>query len=155
MANGKYLIKRKWFTQDAFARREQLTTDVAIGGPLDDYLHNALQLKAQPLPPFRRVRYDINIESIHTGNIFSILYDRCTLLDIPDVVLCQCELEYIKTRTAFFPKETEVLNDIDHLARWIEILLTDHQLSSHRSTYSKLSFLRDTVADNVRSVNST
>ncbi|MGH3885486.1 MAG: hypothetical protein ACRDSZ_02780 [Pseudonocardiaceae bacterium] len=149
------MIKRKWFTQDAFARREQLTTDVAIGGPLDDYLHNALQLKAQPLPPFRRVRYDINIESIHTGNIFSILYDRCTLLDIPDVVLCQCELEYIKTRTAFFPKETEVLNDIDHLARWIEILLTDHQLSSHRSTYSKLSFLRDTVADNVRSVNST
>lgn len=144
--NGKYLIKRKWFTQDAFARREQLTTDVTIEGPLDDYLHNTLHLKAKPLPPFRRVRYDINIESTHTGNLFSILYDRCTLLDTPDVILCQCELEYIKTRTAFLPEETEVLNDFDHLERWIETLLTDHQLSSHRSTYSKLSFLRDAVA---------
>lgn len=150
MTNGKYLIKRKWFTQDAFARREQLTTDVTIEGPLDDYLHNTLHLKAHPLPPFRRVRYDINIESTHTGNIFSILYDRCTLLDDPDVVLCQCELEYIKTRTAFLPKETEVLNDFGHLERCIEAILTGHQLSSHRTTYSKLSFLRDTVAGNVR-----
>ncbi|MGQ0776601.1 MAG: hypothetical protein ACT4NY_19610 [Pseudonocardiales bacterium] len=150
MVNGKYLLKRKWFTQDAFARREQLTTDIAIEGPLDDYLHNTLYLKTQPLPPFRRIRYDINVESTHTGNLFSILYDRCILLDTPDVILCQCELEYIKTRTAFLPKETEVLNDFDHLTRWIETLLTDHQLSNHRTTYSKLSFLRDTVAGNLR-----
>ncbi|MGH3939382.1 MAG: hypothetical protein ACRDTG_12240 [Pseudonocardiaceae bacterium] len=146
MVNGKYLIKRKWFTRDTFARREQLTTDVDIEGPLDDYLHNMLYLKAQPLPPFRRVRYDINIESTHTGNIFCILYDRCILLDPPNTILCQCELEYIKTRTAFLPRETEVLTDFDHLARWIETLLTDHHLDSHRSTYSKLSFLRDAVA---------
>lgn len=107
MVNGKYLIKRKWFTQDAFARREQLTTDVDIEGPLDDYLRNTLHLPAQPLPPFRRIRYDINIESTHTGNIFSILYDRCTLLDAPDVALCQCELEYIKPAPHFFPRKSK------------------------------------------------
>ncbi|MGH8905668.1 MAG: hypothetical protein ACRD0K_03955 [Egibacteraceae bacterium] len=144
--DGRHIVKRKWFTEDAFARRERLTAGAAVGGSLEGYLCDVLRVQARRLPSFRRVRYDVNIESVLTGHVFCILFDRCGLLDAPDIVLSQCEVEYVRSRTAVPPSESDVLREIDDLAWWLQAFLEEHELSSQRSCYSKLTFLREVVA---------
>lgn len=143
--NGTYLIKRKWFTKDTFARHEHITPETALDRPLTDHVRDVLHLDGQPLPPFRRLRYDINLESTHTGHVFTVLFDRCTLLDAPDVTLCQCEIEYVTTRTVLTPNADLVHHEINHLAQQVEHILAEHTVATTRSAYSKLSFLRHSV----------
>ena len=51
------------------------------------------------MPPFQRVRYDVQCESMRTGHVYGIFFDRCSLLAAPEVVLSQCELEYRRSRS--------------------------------------------------------
>lgn len=60
--------------------------------------------------------------------------------------LIQCELEYIRTRSALRQAEAVVLEELEEVARWLEQFLAAEGLSSERGVYSKLSFLRDAVA---------
>ncbi len=98
------------------------------------------------MPPFRRVRYDVNLESIASGHLYAALFDRVTLLARPDLALVQCELEYRRSRTVLPPDEPAVLAELDRLGDWLETFLAKRGLATDRGSYSKLSFLRDTVA---------
>jgi hypothetical protein len=80
-------------------------------GDLDDYVRDVLKLGARRMPTFRRIRYDINVESLATGNYIGIFFDRCHLTDRPGVVMCQCEIEYCRTRSLLPPPEDSVLTD--------------------------------------------
>ncbi|MBX7267516.1 hypothetical protein KIF24_16765 [Micromonospora sp. Llam7] len=139
-------MKRKWFTTDSFARREQLTDLPPIDGSLDDYVHDVLRLQARRLPTFRRIRYDVNVESLSTGHYYGVFFDRCHLTEQPTQAMSQCEVEYCNSRTTRPPDEAEVLSEIERVAIWVGTILDDHNLPTTRSHYSKLSYLRDAVA---------
>jgi hypothetical protein len=99
------------------------------------------------MPPFRRIRYDVNLESRHTGNIFGIFFDRCTVVDNPSSVMCQCEIEYVKSRTALPPDDEQAIAELEHVVAWTQQTLAALGIDAARTFYSKLSFLEDnTVA---------
>lgn len=144
--DGTYVQKRKYFTEDRVLRREQLTYGVLPETSLEDYVQRELGLQTRALPHFRRIRYDVNLESTRTGACFSILFDRCTLLDQPHHALVQCELEYTSSRSLAPPAEHDVLTDMEKVARWLETFLEQREQGVRRGAYSKLSFLRDVTA---------
>ena len=121
--NG-FQLKRKQFDSDALKRRERLTSDIHPDRPLDAYVRDVLHLQARQLPPFRRIRYDIMMESAATGNRYSILLDRCTLHQDASQVLTQCEIEYRRTRSVLHVSEESVLNELTALCDWTTHFLT-------------------------------
>lgn len=145
--DGKHLVKRKWYANDAFDRRESHTYGVAITEEdFDRYISEELGVTAIRLPSFRRVRYDVNFESTRTGHVYGIFFDHCSLVDARDVVLHQCELEYLRSRIAVEPDEKAVLEEIEMIADWLEAFLRDKGLNDARGYYSKRTFLKDAVA---------
>jgi hypothetical protein len=144
--DGKNLVKRKWFTHDTFNRRETHTYGVQPPNGFDDYLRTELGVSATRLPPFRRVRYDVNFESTRTGHVYGIFFDHVSLLDRPDIMLSQCELEYLRSRTVIEPEEQDVLDEIADTALWLEAFLREQGMTDQRGYYSKMTFLLDTVA---------
>jgi hypothetical protein len=145
--DGKQLMKRKWYAQDTFSRREQHVYGLQVAPhEYGHYIRTELGVDIRPLPPFRRVRYDVNFESMRTGHVFGIFFDHCSLYDAPDVVLSQCELEYLRTRGPLVPDETAALAELEDLAGWLEGYLARHGLPNERTFYSKRTFLKDAVA---------
>ncbi|WP_328915061.1 MULTISPECIES: hypothetical protein [unclassified Streptomyces] len=144
--DGRNLVKRKWYTADTFSRRESHTYGVDAEDGFDAYVRDELKVVSTRLPSFRRVRYDVNFESTRTGHVYGIFFDHVSLIDAPDVVLSQCELEYLRSRTAVEPDAGAVLTEIDEIARWLEAYLGEHGLNNERGYYSKLTFLLDSVA---------
>lgn len=144
--DGKNLVKRKWFAADSFNRRETHTYGVQPPDGYEAYLRDELAVSAVRLPPFRRVRYDVNIESARTGHVYGIFFDQVNLVDAPDLALYQCELEYLRSRTVIEVHEDDVLTEIAEIAAWLEKFLREHGISDERGVYSKLSFLLDCVA---------
>jgi hypothetical protein len=138
-----FQLKRKQFEADALTRRETLTGDVHPDRPRDAYVRDTLHRQARRLPTFRRVRYDILMESAATGNRYSILLDRCTLHDDPDDVLAQCEIEYRRTQSVLPLSEDSILGELNALCDWTANFLSQHLVSYEIGYYSKLSFLRD------------
>jgi len=143
--DGKNLMKRKWFAADSFERREEHTYGLVPEHGFDAYLRDELRVSATKLPAFRRIRYDVNFESARTGHVYGIFFDHVSLLDATDVVLNQCELEYLRTRSAVEPDEAEVLVEIEEIAVWLEAFLAEHGLDNNRGYYSKMTFLLDSV----------
>ncbi|MEV0174407.1 hypothetical protein AB0I00_25195 [Streptomyces sp. NPDC050803] len=145
--DGKQLMKRKWYAEDTFSRRESHTYGLDIEpGKYGHYIRTELGVEIRPLPPFRRVRYDVNFESVRTGHVYGIFFDHCSLYGAKDVVLSQCELEYLRTRSPLEPDEDAALAEFEVLAGWLEGYLTEHGLPAERSFYSKRTFLKDAVA---------
>jgi hypothetical protein len=142
---GTYWIKRKQFTTDALIRPETISGPIQPQQALDAYVRDVLELEARPLPPFRRIRYDIMLESIRTGNHYCIMFDRCTVHHSPDETLVQCEIEYIRSRRVLPFDETDVLDEFHALTAWCGSFLTGQGISSSAGYYSKLSFLRDVI----------
>ncbi|MEW1699089.1 hypothetical protein ACIQCR_31515 [Streptomyces sp. NPDC093249] len=147
-----HVLKRKWFTEDTFARREELVhgIDIAPDG-FATYLRDELGLQAKALPPFQRVRYDIQCESMRTGHVYGIFLDRCSLLEEPETVLSQCELEYLRSRSILPRHEAEVLTEMDRVGTWLHARLAAGGWGADRTFYSKRSFLRDAVTDRLNS----
>lgn len=146
-ADGGHVLKRKWFDQDALARREQLHPGITVQPDgFAEYLHSRWGLQVRAMPPFRRVRYDVQCESMATGHIYSIIFDRCSLLAAPEVVLSQCEMEYRRSRGIVDHDESEVLHEMDRVNRWLLAYLSDLGLATETTFYSKLSFLRHVIA---------
>lgn len=145
--DGTYILKRKRFTRDAVSRLEHTTKGLAIDGPLTDYVRDHLKLQARQLPAFRRIRYDLNIESTRTGDIFALVYDRCHLLEQPTTVLAQAEIEYISTRTVLDTYGHEIKDELERLARWVQSLLGDRGIDTAPDVYSKLSWLKHVSRD--------
>jgi hypothetical protein len=144
--DGKNLVKRKWYKADTFSRRESHTYGVRPEQGFDAWVRDELKVEATRLPSFRRVRYDINFESARTGHVYGIFFDHVSLLDAPEVMLSQCELEYLRSRTVVEPDEDAVLTEMDEIARWLEAFLREYGLNDERGYYSKLTFLLDSVA---------
>ncbi|WP_405948834.1 hypothetical protein OG588_22245 [Streptomyces prunicolor] len=145
--DGKNILKRKWFAEDSFARREELThgVDVTPDG-YADHLTAELGLTVRAMPPFRRVRYDVQCESLRTGHIYGVFFDHCQLLDAPDVVLSQCEIEYLRSRNLLDAEEGEVVAEMDRVDAWVRGFLADRGWAKERTFYSKRTFLRDVLA---------
>lgn len=142
-----HVLKRKWFTKDAFARREELTSGLELSpDQFETYLSGVLGLQVLAMPPFQRVRYDIQCESMRTGHIYGIFLDRCSLLAAPEVVLSQCELEYLRSRSILDHDQDGVLREMGRIDNWLCTYLTTRGWTNERTFYSKRSFLRDAVA---------
>ncbi|KAB7835541.1 hypothetical protein [Streptomyces mobaraensis] len=146
-ATAGFLLKRKWFAQDTFARREELTfgVDVAPDG-FEEYLRGKLGLQVRALPAFQRVRYDIQCESMRTGHVYGVFFDHCSLESAPEVVLSQCELEYLRSRSILDLEPDGVLREMERINDWLDGYLADRGWASGPTFYSKRSFLRDVVA---------
>ena len=98
--DGSWGIRRKWFTADAVIRREELTGGLDLGPDPD--LRVVIRDRYGLAPSwggcYRRVRYNVLLESLRSGHVFSIMFDRCTDFAgrVPD--LYQAEVEYIHSR---------------------------------------------------------
>jgi hypothetical protein len=112
--DGGHVLKRKWYAEDAFARREKLYPELDVP-PIgfEGHLRNPLGLQVTAMPPFR---YDVQCESMTTGHIYGIFLDHCSLLDAPDVVLSQCE--------------DEVLAWMERISTWLELYLNARGLAT-------------------------
>ncbi|MEU6346874.1 hypothetical protein ABZ883_38700 [Streptomyces sp. NPDC046977] len=142
-----HVLKRKWFTEDAFARREAITPGLDIAPDrFEAYLTDELGLQVQAMPPFQRVRYDIQCESMRTGHVYGIFLDRCSLLAAPEVALSQCELEYLRSRSVLDHGQDGVLSEMARINVWLRDYLASRGWATYHTFYSKRSFLRDTVA---------
>ncbi|MGW1812908.1 hypothetical protein ACWCQM_04900 [Streptomyces sp. NPDC002125] len=146
--DGKHLLKRKWYAEDTFDRRESHTygLDLADDGGFERHILEELKVEAVRLPSFRRVRYDVNFESVRTGHVYGIFFDHCSLVEAREVTLNQCELEYLRSRVAVEPDPDEVLVEMEGIALWLEGFLRAHGLNDTRGFYSKRTFLKDAVA---------
>ncbi|MER6431688.1 hypothetical protein ABT272_28775 [Streptomyces sp900105245] len=142
-----HVLKRKWFTEDAFARREELITGIDVTADhFESYLSEDLGLQVRAMPPFQRVRYDIQCESMRTGHVYGIFLDRCWLMEAPEVVLSQCELEYLRSRSVLDQDQDEVLHEMERINDWLRSYLTSRRWATEHTYYSKRSFLRQVVA---------
>lgn len=146
-----HVLKRKWFTEDTFARREELTPGLDITPDrFEAYLSEELGLQARAMPPFQRVRYDIQCESMRTGHVYGIFLDRCSLLAAPEIVLSQCELEYLRSRSVLDHDhdhdQDEVLSEMERIDDWLHGYVSARGWATEHTFYSKRSFLRDAVA---------
>ncbi|HEU4321623.1 MAG TPA: hypothetical protein VFS21_00605 [Roseiflexaceae bacterium] len=104
-ARGTYIIKKKVYAEDSLIRKEYRQREVTIVGALDEYLREHFpSIVYRQLPHFRRIRYDVDIESLVTGNIYSVMFDRSTVRDQEYPPLVQCEVEYLQTRSCYPPR---------------------------------------------------
>ncbi|MEV0039452.1 hypothetical protein [Streptomyces sp. NPDC050804] len=86
---GGHVLKRKWFTEDAFARREQIQKVEVRPDAFEEYLRSERGLQVRAMPPFKRIRYDVQLESMTTGHVYGIMSDHCSLLAAPEIALSQ------------------------------------------------------------------
>jgi hypothetical protein len=140
--DNKYFLKQKLFSKDQLSRIEKRTYNVTIKSDFELYLANQFpNYKFSKLSPFRRKRYDANIESLDTGNLYSIMFDRCVLMDRPEIQLVQCEIEYLKTRSA--QPTRKVLSELELVYKYVRGELAKLGIPATPTFYSKLSFLKD------------
>ncbi|MGW6405470.1 hypothetical protein [Streptomyces sp. NPDC055134] len=61
-----------------------------------------------------------------TGHVYGIFLDRCSLLAAPEVVLSQCELEYLRSRSILDHDQDEVLVEMKRIDSWLCEYLAIH-----------------------------
>ena len=102
-----YLIRRKRYARDQVLRREDLTQapELTAGpGDLPQVIRDRYGLTPAWGATYRRIRYNVMLESLRTGHVFSIMYDRCTAEHAAD--LTQAEVEYVRSRTLYAEQPT-------------------------------------------------
>lgn len=142
--NGTWIIRRKRFTADAEMRHEDLTEGVVLGPNPDLTAVIADRWGLRPAwgGVYRRVRYNVLLESLVSGHVFSIMLDRCT--DRAGLVdpLHQVEVEYVRTRT-LRPVDLGLLHgEYEQLVAFTREFLASHGVASLEDHWSKLSWLR-------------
>jgi hypothetical protein len=141
-ASGKYILKRKIYTADALIRKEFRQREIDITTTFEDYLLAHFPgLAFRKLPPFRRVRYDVDFESLDTGNIYSVMFDRCAIMEFDCTPLLQCEVEYIQTRSCHQP--IRVLDELEQVNLFVHAFLIRQAAQPIPTYYSKLTYLKD------------
>lgn len=141
---GGHVIKRKQFTQDGLARYETKTTvteELTTVGAMQSYLR-LLGLDVSYLGEFVRTRFDNNVESIHTGHIYSIMADRCVFPAHPGTVLQQLEIEYLRSRGSERDHHGEMIDELNSLRGWTIRHLANHAITAQPGFLSKYTFLR-------------
>jgi hypothetical protein len=142
--SGSYVVSRKLFRADGSRRRTE-STYLGVTVPDDDiagYLATAYpDLVVRALPPYTRVRFDINVESTRTGHIYGVAVDRVTV-DGSGETLRQVEVEYLRSRVHDGLDRDTVDPEMDRLTGLIQEELTRIGVANEQTDVSKLSFLR-------------
>jgi hypothetical protein len=138
-----YLIRRKRYTRDQMLRREDLPPApelTADSRDLPQVIRDRYGLTPTWGATYRRVRYNVMLESLRTGHIFSIMYDRCTTQHAAD--LTQAEIEYVRSRTLHASSQPQILSQLSELRTWTRDLLTTSGIAHTEDHMSKLTWLR-------------
>lgn len=138
-----YLIRRKRYPRDQVLRREDLTPApelTAEPGDLAQVIHDRYGLTPAWGATYRRIRYNVILESLHTGHVFSIMYDRCTAEHAADLI--QAEVEYLRSRTLRASSQRQILSQLSELRDWTRDLLATTGISHTEDQMSKLTWLR-------------
>ena len=145
-ANDKVAIKQKWFEKNAELRKESIVYDIALESR--DYEAKAREMaggEVKRLAPFRRKRFDVNFESLDTGNIYGVYFDICRSLDDPSrFAFSQCEVEYCRSRTFFDYRE--VMEEYETVCAFVQNFLKQQGVPFEQNLYSKLDFARETYS---------
>jgi hypothetical protein len=147
--DGRNTVKRKIFTEDADERVELRNRGVDCGPDLEAYVRDVMGLTPAWSASFRRVRYDISVEAITSGNVIVISYDRCTIVDgsgrpVPGAPeLTQCEMEYIYCQTLAEATFDSVRQDLDRLRELMSCYFDQRGIENYQRHESKLTFLRN------------
>lgn len=144
-SDGRMTVKRKRFLEDSEIRQETLTAHVELSlAQTEAYAKKECGDQIRALPPFRRKRFDVNLESLETGNVFGIFLDICRPLDDDQHALYQCEVEYLRSRT--MGPIHHVVEEYEQVCAFTKTFLMTEQTSFVEGYYSKLSFLQDYTA---------
>jgi hypothetical protein len=139
-----YLIRRKRYPRDQVLRREDLTPapelTAAEPGDLAQVIRDRYGLTPAWGATYRRIRYNVMLESLRTGHVFSIMYDRCTAEHAADLI--QAEVEYVRSRTLRASSQRQILSQLSELRDWTRDLLATTGISHTEDQISKLTWLR-------------
>jgi hypothetical protein len=147
--DGSWGIRRKWFTADAVIRREQLTGGLDLGPDPD--LRAVIRDRYGLAPSwdgcYRRVRYNVLLESLRSGHVFSVMFDRSTDAAgrVPD--LHQAEVEYIRSRVISGRPGDDLMDEFGQLCDWTRQLLDGYGVNAEQNNLSKLTWLRQAAQD--------
>jgi len=140
-SNGRMTVKQKLFAADQEVRVERLTANVELTlEEIDEHARALCGGEVRRLPAYRRKRFDVNLESLATGNVYGIFFDLCRPLGDEENALFQCEVEYLRSRT-MRPLE-RVLDEYREVVAFTEEFLHGEGLQFERGFFSKLSYLK-------------
>jgi hypothetical protein len=145
---GSFLLKHKTFAEDALRRREVFKFDVTLpeGGDFETYLKETFpRLAVRRLPHLVRTRFDVNVESTQTGHFYGIEVDE-VVVDGYAQTLRQVEIEYHQSRRHEGLDRESIEPELLKLEEAVRNELVARGVVCHSGFYSKLSFLKDTVA---------
>ncbi|GAA1693892.1 hypothetical protein GCM10009745_44310 [Kribbella yunnanensis] len=146
--DGTWIIRRKKFLADAAMRHEELIESVQLGHDPDLAAVIADRWGLRPAwgQLYRRVRYNVLLESLASGHVFSIMIDRCTeragLVD----PLHQVEVEYVRSRTLRSANLALLRDEYEELVAFTRKFLADRGVANLEDHWSKLSWLRPGAA---------
>ncbi|MEO6703234.1 MAG: hypothetical protein ABI140_22245, partial [Jatrophihabitantaceae bacterium] len=146
--DGRHTVKRKIFSVDTDERPELRNRGVDVGGDFEAYLAETMRLTPAWHASFRRIRYDVSVESIETGNVFGIAYDRSTIIDdagspVPGAdELTQCEIEYIYSQSLAPIDFDSVRADLGRLRVLMSDYFARRSIENYQRHESKLTYLR-------------
>lgn len=143
-ADGRMTVKRKWFVQNTEIRRETVigNQELTLDG-IDAYAASMTRATLRKMPVFRRKRFDVNFESLRTGNIYGVYFDICRT-ESPLNAFSQCEVEYCRTRTLWPLRE--VIAEFEVAANYTADFLARKGIDFRHDTFSKLDFVRQSSA---------
>jgi hypothetical protein len=145
-----YIEKLKLYADEALIRHELVTKDVAVSGGDDGAFARHARSKhgvdVADLGVFRRTRYDIDFESLTTGNVFGMMFDYCVAEGSEDLTLVQCEVEYLESRTLSELDPEKIQVELYHVIGWLEEHFRGRGLEFEVGFRSKLSFMREAHA---------
>lgn len=145
-SNGKMTVKQKYFQEDSEIRKETINYHVNLKpDQMESYAQELCQGKVRFLPPYRRKRFDINLESLETGNVYGVFFDICRPFGDNERALYQCEVEYIRSRT--IRPLNNVFKEYEEVCNFTKDFLQEMNCEFFEGFYSKLSFLRDYTAE--------
>lgn len=141
-----YIEKVKKFHQEALLREERVTKGVVVPdatqGGFERYVQDTHGFETIDLGAFRRTRYDIDFESLETGNVYGMMFDHCVVEHAPDHALLQCEIEYLESRTLGEVDQDRVARQLDEIVEWLRGHFGELGLSFDVGFHSKLAFMR-------------
>ncbi|MFJ6392832.1 hypothetical protein ACIQJT_35125 [Streptomyces sp. NPDC091972] len=145
---GSFLLKHKTFAHDALRRREVFKFDVTLpeGTDFEGYLKETFpRLTVRRLPHLVRTRFDVNVESTQTGHFYGIEVDEVVVEGYPQT-LRQVEIEYHHSRRHEGLSRDSIEPELLGLEKAVRSELDALGVTCHSGFYSKLSFLKDTIA---------
>ncbi|PUA41315.1 hypothetical protein C5U62_32595 [Pseudomonas protegens] len=145
-----FTFKKKVFNEDALERWERNYENQWLQGDPVTALSEYFDYPLKRLPDWRRTRLDLACEITETGNLFMVNFEDCRVHGAHENAtgngrLQQCEIEYLKTRGT--PDESLIYRDFERITQEVERFMDELGLKYQRTNYSKLTFLREYVAE--------